>query len=365
MSKFIFNNVRIAGLACAVPSFVQKIDAAKSSTPDYVRSFQKQTGMQERHISLTEQTATDLAYGATQRALEHAGWDVQHLDALIFLSQTPDFNPGTGNAFIMHHRLRMPTTAMAYDITLGCASVPAGLATACSLLQQESMHRILLLCGDAQWHFYADKAALLADQRFIHGEGVTATLLERVPGSNSHLLFELFSDGSGYRFLFNPIGGVRNAWRKQYHITLPDGVEANLDGRGNYMDGLEITSFSTGVVVDNLRGFLCDAGTTIDNYDGLVLHQANMQIVKTIAKRLHVPMEKVPISLDRYGNTSGASPLLTMCDAYSGLAKQLRLLICAFGIGLAWGIADIEIDTDIITPIFNYDGRSDEFLLSR
>ncbi|WP_298995846.1 ketoacyl-ACP synthase III [uncultured Desulfovibrio sp.] len=360
---FEFDNVRIAALACAVPSFVQVIEPEKSANPEYVHSFQKQTGILQRHISLTEQTSTDLAYGAAIKAMEKAGWDEKSIDAVVFLSQTPDFNPGTGNAFIMHYRLNLSKDAMAYDITLGCSSFPSGLATCASLLQQKNIQRILMLSGDAQWQYYNDVSALLADQSFIHGEGITALLLEKKSGYNMRIA--LHTDGSGYRFLFNPIGGVRNAWRHKQYVSLSNGIETYCDGKNNYMDGLEITMFSTTTVVDSIKNFIARYNTAIEDYDGLVLHQANLQILKTIARRLKVPMDKVPLSVDRFANTSGASTSLTLVDAYANCAKEkLRLLTCAFGIGLSWGIAEISLEPAVIVPMFNYDGRFEDALVN-
>lgn len=359
---FEFDNVRIAALTCAVPSFVQTIDAEKSPNPGYVHNFQKQTGVLQRHISLIEQTSTDLGYGAAIKALEKTGWEADSIDAVVFMSQTPDFNPGTSNAFVMHYRLNLPANCLAYDITLGCSSFPYGLATCASLLQQKHMQRILMISGDAQWHYLHDKNALLSEQCFLHGEGCTAILLEKKPGYAMRMA--LHTDGSGYQYLFNPIGGVRNAWRHTEKVILPNGTEAYLDGKHNYMDGLEITMFSTTTVVDSIKKYLTDHNMSITDYDGLVLHQANMQILKTIARRLKLPMEKVPVTVDRFANTSGASTSLTLADAYAKAPQErLRLLTCAFGIGLSWGIADIPLEPAVVEPIFTYDGRWDEALI--
>lgn len=359
-ATFRFDAIRIAGLACAVPSSVQKIDPEMAGNPDYVRSFQKQTGIRQRHISLTEQSSTDLGYGAAVRALEKARWASESIDAIVFLSQMPDFNVGTGNAFILHGRLGLPSHVLACDITLGCSSFPFGLATCASFLGQKEIRRCLMVSCDAQWHQYSGIEDLLADQSFLHGEGATAILLEK--GGDSAII-DCHTDGAGYHYLFNPFANVKNAWRQDKKVTLPGGEEYGRRGKYNYMDGLEITMFSTTTVVESLKSFMAREKRTADDYDGLVLHQANMQILKTIARRLKFPMEKVPVSVDRYANTSGASLPLTLADAYTGCEKEkLRLLTCAFGIGLSWGIAEIELEPTVIEPIFAYDGRSDAML---
>jgi 3-oxoacyl-[acyl-carrier-protein] synthase-3 len=215
-----------------------------------------------------------------------------------------------------------------------------------------------MLSGDTHWHYFRNRAEFLGEEVFIHGEGCTAILLEK---GNNNIHISLHSDGSGYKYLFHPLGGARNAWRPTQKALLPNGVECILPYRANYMDGLEITAFSTTTVVNYLRGFLDSRNESPDDYDGLVLHQANLQIIKTIANRLKFKMDKVPVSLDRYANTSGASLPMTIADAYAGLEKnKLSLLTCAFGIGLSWGIASFEIDPTVIEPIFSYDGLFEE-----
>ena len=108
-------------------------------------------------------------------------------------------------------------------------------------------------------------------------------------------------------------------------------------------------------------------GSAVDDYDDLVLHQANMMILKNIAKRVGMPMDKVPVSLDRFGNTSGASVPLTIVDKYgeSEEDRELNLLTSAFGIGLSWGVVEFKINVKNILPLTNGhdyydDGYSDD-----
>jgi 3-oxoacyl-[acyl-carrier-protein] synthase-3 len=350
--------VSIAALTCAVPSFVQKINPETSHDPAYVKNFIKQTGVIQRHISITEQTSTDLGYGAALKALEKAGWDCQSIDGLVFMCQTPDYNPANGNALIAQYILGLRHDILAFDITLGCSSFPYGLAMCASLLQQEHINRLLMISGDTAWHMYPSREALLADESFLFGEACTAILLEKQRDRNINI--SLHSDGSGYKHMFHPFGGIRNHWRYAPKVILPNGVEWKW-GAASYMDGLEIMSFSTTTVVDSIRDFLARQGKIVDDYDGLVLHQANQQIIKTMSKRLKIDIAKVPASLDRYANTSGASTSLTIADAYAGFQKgKLSLLTASFGIGLSWGIASLDIDPAVIEPIFTYDGLFEE-----
>lgn len=362
MPQLHFNNIGIAALAGAVPDFIQKInlDPAHENSA-YIKSFVKQTGILQRHISITEQTASDMAYAAMQLALAKAGWTASDLDGIVFLTQTPDFNNATGNSFVLHNHLKMREDALAFDIAQGCASFPYGLAVCSSLLQQPQINRLAMAIGDAMWPIYANKEELLAASSFLIGDGAAVMLLEKKEnssGSNS-LDISLFSDGSGYHFLYCPADGIRHAWRSKQGL-LPDG--AVYPGR-SYMDGMEITSFATMRVVNCMKEFCANAHKNIGDYNGIILHQANLQIIKTMAKRLKVPPENLPITVDRLANTNGASVLLTMIDAYAGREQILNLLISAFGIGLSWGIVDMKIDSSVIVPLIESSARFEEDFL--
>lgn len=362
MAFLHFDDVGIAALACAVPSFVQEIDTdPQGPRARYIRNFVKNMGITRRHVSVTEQTCTDLGHAAMLKALRRAGWEADSLDGLIFLSQMPDFNPGTGNAFVLHKHLGLRTDALAFDITLGCSSVPYGLSVAAALLAQPGIRRLALVIGDNAWSGAPTREHLLAQETFLFGEGTVALLLEHreAPGMD----LSLHSDGSGYHHLYNPCVGYRNSWRRNSPtVRLPDGeVVWWYPNQGNFMDGTEITAFSTTTVVDSIKAFLGHIGRTPDSFDGIVLHQANAQIVRTIARQLGVDMAKVPLSLDRYGNTSGASALVTVADAYAGRAEDsLDLLLCAFGIGLSWGMASLKLAPAAVEPIFTCDDVRDE-----
>lgn len=361
MALLKFDNISIAGLAAAVPEHIQTLEEAAKLNPAQVRSFQKHTGVLQRHISITRQTSLDLGCAAAKKALQKARWDAGSLNALVFMSQTPDFNAGTGNAFLAHYLLGLNEEVMAFDIPLACSSFPYGLSVCSSLLQQPSINRVLMISGDTQWHFYNDGIPLAtADSAFMFGEASTAVLLEKRPES-PQIHIALYTDGSGYKYLFNPIGGCRNAWEKRQTFLLPNGDTHTPFGKFGYMDGIEITNFSTTKVVDDIKKFINLQKMRIADFDGIILHQANKQIVNTIAKRLSADKSKVPLSLDRYGNTSGASVTLTIADAYACCKKEnLCLLVSAFGTGLSWGIVTLNISPNVIEPVFFCNDRFEE-----
>lgn len=358
MAYLHFDSLGVAALAGAVPDFIQVIPQdADHPRAAYIKNFVRQTGVRQRHISITEQTATDYAFAALKAALDRAGWDAQSLDGLIFLTQTPDFNAATGNSFLLHKHLGMREEALVFDIAQGCASFPYGLGVCAGFLQQPGINRMAMLCGDTMWPAYPDKESLLQAPTFLIGEGSTAILLEKK--ANSPVDLALYSDGAGYHFLYDPWSGARHAWRRVPGI-MPNGA---LYEGGPYMDGMEITTFSTMRVVGSIQQFLQHLGKTVADYDGVVLHQANMQILKTMARRLKVAPENFPTTVETLANTNGASVLLTAVDAYAGRKGPLNLLISAFGIGLSWGIVSLALDADVIVPLIQCQDRFEEDFL--
>ncbi len=349
MANLSFKNVRFAALACAVPANVQKIslDPADPRVA-YHKSFIRQIGISKRHISVTGQTCTDTGYIAAKAAIEKAGLKSSDIDVIIFMSQTPDFNAGASNSFLLHNRLNMRQDAFAFDITLACSSFNFGLSVCCGYLQQENIHRVLMVSGDTQWSLYKNKEQLESEECFLGGEATTALILD--DEGNDEIKLSLFSNGSGYKYLFGPTEGERNKW-DQFYFAINDGEKDRMIN-GRYMDGVEITSFATTTVSDSLINFMKSIGTAVHDYDALVLHQANKQIVKTIGRRVGFSSDNVPMSLDEYANTDGASIPVTIIHAFKDSSQdKLHFLTAGFGTGLSWGLSDFYLSPSIIVPV--------------
>ena len=101
-----------------------------------------------------------------------------------------------------------------------------------------------------------------------------------------------------------------------------------------------------------LKDYLEKTGSSVEDYDAFIFHQANQFIIKQLIRKMKLPKEQVPISLDRYGNTGGISIPLTLCDAF-GKSEVVRkhVLMSGFGIGLSWGVTNAVIDTDTVFPV--------------
>ena len=134
----------------------------------------------------------------------------------------------------------------------------------------------------------------------------------------------------------------------------PDGNTRNL--YNTYMNGTDVFSFTISEVPVAIKDFIDITGVGIDGYDCFAFHQANQYISKQLAKKLKIPMEKMPLCLDRYGNTSAPAVTMALCDKYGDShGKMIQTMFCCFGVGLSWGVASAMINTNDILPIIETD----------
>ena len=339
--------IRIAGVAGAVPEarVNNLVDQTFCSEEDR-KKIVSLTGVPEYRKAPPDLCASDLCLAAANRLLGALNVQASEIDAILFVSMTPDFRvPST--ACILQDRLGCSKTVLAYDINMGCSGYLVGLFNAAALIGGAGLDRVLLLAGDTQTKLCHEEDKNVA---FILGDAGSATLVER-GRTGETLTIESMTDGSRYANLYVPAGGCRvpsdSSTRR---------VEAQKDGGKRskehlYMNGMEIFKFSSTDVVKSLERFLDETQSEVGDYDFFFMHQANKFMNDKMARRLKFPEEKVPYSIGLYGNTGSASIPLTIAHRFSGNShdSRRRSLLCGFGVGLSWGIADIDLTTTV-TP---------------
>jgi 3-oxoacyl-[acyl-carrier-protein] synthase-3 len=289
-----------------------------------------------------------LCLAAAETLLSGLGRQPEEIDAIVFATMTPDYRvPST--ACVLQHRLKCRTTALAYDINMGCSGYVVGLYNACSLITGGGLKRVLLLAGDTQTKlcYEQDKNVV-----FILGDGGTATLLEAEAGAGD-IVIELMTDGGRFQNLYVPAGGFRRPSTEATRQVReqPDGGMRSEDHL--YMNGMEIFKFSVTDVVKTLTSFMEAEKLSPDNVNHLFLHQANWFMNDKIAKKLKFPPEQVPYTIEFYGNTGSASIPLTMAHHFSRKTAtgRQRCLVSGFGVGLSWGVATMLVDGVYAPPI--------------
>ena len=349
MSLFKSRGIGIAGVACAVPKNNVPVESFKAVFGEEVTSkFISGTGIKAVYKALYNQTASDLAVAAAQELLSHIDVDKSEIGSMLLVTQSPDYRRPS-SASVVQLRLGLPIDCSCMEINLGCSGFVYGFQTAIALMSASDYKYGLLLMGETATKLVdpLDKSIVM-----MYGDAGAAILLERKEDAKTTTL--LRSDGSRYKAIVLPAGGFRDMNPGHERFICSDGIERSL--YDIFMDGTSVFSFSISDVPEAITDYLKLTETTVADYNAFLFHQANQFIIKQLIRKMKLPKEQVPLSLDRYGNTGGISIPLTLCDAYGDRSgEKLKALTCGFGIGLSWGVANIEVDTDNVYPIVETD----------
>ena len=341
MAAVTLQNVGLRGLVSCVPkAHVSNLDCAEDKKSERERLV-RNIGILNRRICYPWQYFSDLAKTAAERLLEAVEWSREDVDALIVVTQSPDYLiPAT--AIILQDRLKLRHSTIAYDINLGCSGYPFGIYTVGSMLSSGGITKALLLVGD--------KCAGLSDPLF--SDCGTATALEHDPGAPP-IHFDLNSDGSGYRAIMLPVGGHREPTQVHHLLQHRDADGQMRRDADLILDGTAVLNFSTQRVPPAIRQLCEYANTPLESIEYFVLHQANRMINETIRKKLGLATERVPTTLYEYGNTSSASVPLTMtvCLRDTLTQRPATLLLSGFGIGLSWGSCIVRTSGVAMPPL--------------
>jgi 3-oxoacyl-[acyl-carrier-protein] synthase-3 len=335
------HNVRYRGMATCVPKHrVSNLDCPPAKRAERER-LTRNIGIYERRLCPGWQCFSDLAFEATEQLLAALEWQRDEIDALIVVTQSPDYLiPST--AIILQDRLGLSHATIAFDVNLGCSGYPFGLHLLGSMIAAGTVKKGLLLVGD--------RSGSVREPLFSDAGTVTALEFD---ASAPPMYFDLNSDGSGYRAIILPVGAHREPPRMQHFIPFKGEDGEWRTAYDLQLDGAAVLSFSTQRVPLAVKHLIGYAGVPEESIDFFLFHQANRMINETIRKKLGLPTEKVPSTLHDFGNTSSASIPVTMTvrirDAL--LATPTRLLMCGFGIGLSWGTALVDIDGATFLPL--------------
>lgn len=349
MAFLEFKNVRIAGIAAGVPKNIADnlhptADDAVSAeyTPE---DFVKTTGVKERRVSF-ELTTSDLCYAASEKLISDLGWEKEDIGAIIFASQTPDYIlPAT--SCILQDRLGLSKECYATDMTLGCSGWVYGLTSVLSLLSSGTIKKALLMCGEAKARSKGRKRL----RNPLFGSSGTVTAVEYKEDAPA-IQFHVGTDGSGFDAIITPDGGSRNpANVDSFTPEIFEGKETHrLQSR---MKGMDVFSFGITTAPKSVKKLAEHYGFDYLQADWFVFHQANMKMNNMIAKKLKLPMEKVPSSMYYFGNTNGGSIPMTIVAELKGKVenKPTSFICCGFGVGLSWGTVAFKTDNLIVSDL--------------
>jgi 3-oxoacyl-[acyl-carrier-protein] synthase-3 len=290
----------------------------------------ERTGIRERRIADSTQAASDLAYEASRIALERAGLGPEDIDLIIVATITGDM-PFPSTACFLQDKLGA-TNAAGFDINAACSGFLYSLYIADSFIKS-GKHRRILVAGTE----VLSKITDWDDRRtcVIFGDGAGAVIVGPSDDDSGLLSININSDGKMWDLIHVPGGGSRNPVS-----------QSSIEQRMHYikMKGNETFKVAVRTLEDIALKTLEENDIDPSSLSLLIPHQANLRIIQATADRLKVPMDKVFINLDKYGNTSAASIPIALDEALqSGRIKEGDyILLEAFGGGLTWASALIK-----------------------
>lgn len=343
-SKLSIDNFKVSGVVTCTPrKVVHNSYFYEQFGEAGVKEVVKLIGVEERRWVDRNTTTADLCLSAGNLLLEQIQWDPQSVDAVIFLSQTPNWRlPST--ACWLQNSWGISTRALAFDVNLGCSGYPYALWLGASLLKANGLKRILLAVGDtiSKLVDYQDRATAL-----LFGDAGSVTAIEYSEGAEG-ATFVLGSDGGGWDKLIVPSGGFKDPSDiKPFGAPSP-----KIDSL--YMNGGEIFNFTLKSVPSLVADTLAASGSAIQDYDAFLFHQANLFMLRHLCKKAKIPLEKFLVNIDTFGNTSSASIPLLMTNKLSSKVAQ-KLMLCGFGVGYSWASASLMLHQSTYLEHIDYE----------
>ena len=322
-------NAKMIGFGLYTPKNLvenERLQEFLETSDEWIRT---RTGIERRYISLDENTS-DLAVEASKKALNQAGLSAEDIDLIILATVTPDnFTPST--ACIVQDKLGAKN-AWAFDINAACTGFIYALKLGRSLIRSGEAKNALIIGAET-----LSKALNWEDRGscVLFGDGAGATVLTSTEEDCGIKCVNVKSDGSKGDSLV--IQGL------PLNSPFKDGREVS----ENYinMNGREIFKFATKVMEESIVEILEKENIKIEDIDAIIPHQANLRIIDYVVKRLGIPREKFITNLQNYGNTSGASIPIALCESIDegNLKKGDNIIMVGFGGGLTWGAALIKL----------------------
>ena len=323
----------IRELSYYLPEKVVSNEELVKEFPEWsVEKVAQKVGVDSRHVAAEGETAGDMAEKAARKLFAEYNVNPKDIDFLMLCTQSPDyFLPST--ACILQDRLGIPTSAGAFDYSLGCSGCIYGMALAKGLIAAGIAKNVLLLTAETYNKYLhpSDKS-----NRSIFGDGAAACLIS-TDGFAEIGEFVLGTDGSGANHLIVKTGASRQRAATGQSIEDDEGHVWHDDYL--YMNGGAIFNFTLDAVPVMMVQILEKNRMQKEDVDYYVFHQANKFMLNTIRKVCILPKDKFYINLSETGNTVSSTVLIGLKDSLEkGLIKSgYKVMVTGFGVGLSWG----------------------------
>ena len=291
----------------------------KKNNWNYEEIIEK-TGIKNVYHSTNNESALNLAVKAGAKITKNN----KNIDVLIYVTQSPEYHLPT-NACIIQNKLGLKKNIICFDINQGCSGFIYGLFTAQQLLLKKSINKVLLICSDT---YTKNIKSINKSCLTIFSDGATATLIKKNNKKSSEYIF--YTDGSGADDLKLNFSG--NQFQKNKKPEL-------------FMDGRKVLSFTLSVVPNIINQTLKKNKITYKNLKYVIFHQASKIVIENLVRKLNIPMNKVFINYNKFGNTVSSTIPICLYELMKKkkIKKGDQILICGFGVGLSVGSTIIKI----------------------
>lgn len=339
-----FNHVKISGVEYIVPNNIcRNVDDFLhffDNNPKKLQRAKKIIGYGTIYKAPEGITTLDICEYAAKKLISNM--NIHSIDVLIFVSQSPDYYaPPTSQ--VLHKKLNLPETCAVFDVTQGCTGYVYGLWLASSLIESGAAKKVLVCAGD---NTFIDPELEHKGNSLLFSDAGSATLLEYSENIvESH--YFIGSKGEGYESIIYPAGRDRLPVSEKILKTIiidKDGNKWKL--HEGFMDGLAVFDFTMNTVPEHISYLLKSSNYSVKDIDFFAIHQANKQIVHTLAEKAGIPESKYSAeTFSKYGNHGGISCLSNLIDNYDDIIvkENKTVALISYGTGLSWASVILDI----------------------
>ena len=318
-------NAIITGVGGYVPDYILNNEELARMVDTSDEWIMTRVGIKERHILTEEGLGTSyMARKAAKMLIRKTGVDPDSIDALIVATTTPDYKfPPTSSIVVGKLGLK---NAFAFDTSAACAGFMYALDLAASMIKGGRCKRIIVIGADKMSSMvdYTDRQTCV-----LFGDGAGAVMVEGTEEEGVGLTDAFFrTDGKGLPFLHMKAGGS---------VCPPSHFTVDHRLHYIYQEGRTVFRYAVTSMADDVAEVMNRNGLTNEDVNWVVPHEANLRIIEAVAKRVNLPMEKIVVNIERYGNTSGATIPLAMWDNEANFKKGDNVVLTAFGAGFTHG----------------------------
>ena len=348
--QFQFKGVAINSVAVVLPDVIRKFDDdVKNFDFPIERSMKLKSimGYDQHQVVSEGVTSSDLALFGIRKLVEENLIQLDEIDALIYVTQSPDyFMPPTSS--VIHGALGLGEEVYCVDLNQGCAGFVIGLIEGFSLIDSGRANKVLLINSDV----ISRKVSVKDRNSYpLIGDAASITLLEAKKGSNASAIARF--DGKSHEALIIPAGGFRTPSTSETAELVNSG-DGNWRSQDNLrMDGSAVFNFVQTKVPELIEDLFSLAGVSDKDVDCYAFHQPNRFMLEKLADKMEVSRQKMPNNVvEQFGNTSSVTIPMAIIEANSTINNPVNFCFAGFGVGLTW--AAMYLSSNQIETIVTY-----------